>query len=137
VFTLIQTYKEMIEHYSPLLTSIKTMFGYKTHSLIGAATVSAGVIETFNTIINGTYMGVSGLLLIVISGLIIVDWGLGTAADDVIRYNMNGWNIPSLVKNGAVFTIPGSSFGGGLFFKEDGTKMYILTLGAIREYNLI
>ena len=71
----------MIEHYSPLITSIKTMFGYKTSSLLGASVASALSIESMIHLLwNGSYLGVSSALLVIVSFLILVDWGFGSAA---------------------------------------------------------
>ena len=74
-------FKTMIEHYSPLLTSIKTMFGYKSSSLIGASIFSAISIEAIiKFILHGQFMGVSVSLLLIISGFILTDWWYGTKA---------------------------------------------------------
>lgn len=70
----------MIDYYSPLLTSIKTMFGYKTSALFGASVTSAVSIEIINTLMNGTHLGVSVLLLVSVAFFIILDWLFGSAA---------------------------------------------------------
>lgn len=70
----------MIEHYAPLFTSIKTMFGYKTSSLWGASVFSAIGLEAIAFLWQGTHLGVSTALLSITSLLILVDWGFGSAA---------------------------------------------------------
>lgn len=70
----------MIEHYAPLITSIKTMFGYKTSSLFGASFFSAIGLETIAFLWNGTHLGVSTALLSITATLILVDWVFGTVA---------------------------------------------------------
>ena len=71
----------MIEHYSPLLTSIKTMFGYKTSSFIGTSIFSAITLEAIiKLVLHGQFMGVSILLLLIISGFILTDWWYGSKA---------------------------------------------------------
>ena len=71
----------MIQHYAPLLTSIKTMFGYKTTSLFGVSIFSAISLEVIiKTILQGQFMGVSILLLLIVSGFILIDWWYGTRA---------------------------------------------------------
>ena len=73
--------KAMIEHYGPFLTSIKTMFGYKTKSLIGASVISAISIEAITKyIMHGSFLGVSVLLLVIVCGLTLLDWLFGSAA---------------------------------------------------------
>lgn len=73
--------KQMIKHYAPLLTSIKTMLGFsKTSSLIGASTIFSLLTTIITYILNESFLGVSVLLLVVISCLIIVDQILGTSA---------------------------------------------------------
>ena len=71
----------MIEHYSPLWAVIKTFFGYKTTSLLGVSILSAITIESIiHYVLNGEFMGVSVLLIIIISAFIFVDWIFGSAA---------------------------------------------------------
>ena len=73
--------KRMIDHFSPLLTSIKTMLGFsKTSSLIGASTIFSLLTTIITYILNESFLGVSVLLLVVISCLILVDQVLGTSA---------------------------------------------------------
>ena len=73
--------KVMIEHYAPLLTSIKTMFGFKSSPVIGVAVTSAFSIETVtHLLLNGSFLGVSSVILIIVSFLILVDWAFGSAA---------------------------------------------------------
>lgn len=43
-------FKTMIEHYSPLMISIKTLFGYKTSSFIETSITVVGTIPTPNYI---------------------------------------------------------------------------------------
>ena len=74
-------FNQMIDHYSPLFTSIKTMFGYKSSSLLGASIFSAISIEAiFKYVLHGSFMGVSALMIITVSFLILVDWAFGSAA---------------------------------------------------------
>lgn len=70
----------MIEHYAPLVTSIKTLFGYKSSSLLGASFYSALGLEAIAFFWNGTHLGVSTALLSITALLILVDWGFGSAA---------------------------------------------------------
>lgn len=78
----------MIEHYGPLLTSIKTMFGYKTSSFVGASIFSAISIETIiKTILHGQFMGISILLLFVTNCFFLVDWIIGSAASRKLAKN--------------------------------------------------
>lgn len=73
--------KQMIDHFYPLLTSIKTMLGFsKTSSLIGASTIFSLLTTIITYILNESFLGVSVLLLVVISCLILVDQILGTSA---------------------------------------------------------
>lgn len=74
-------FKAMIEHYSPLITSIKTMFGYKSSSFLGASVFSAISIETISQLFfHGKFLQVPILLLVIVSGFILVDWIFGSAA---------------------------------------------------------
>ena len=70
----------MIEHYSPLLTSIKTMFGYKTSAFLGSSITIAGTITATREFLNQDYLGVSNWLLAIVSLLIIADWLIGSIA---------------------------------------------------------
>lgn len=71
----------MIEHYTPLFTNIKIMFGLsKGSNLIGASTSLSITTTLITCILNESFLGVSVLLLIVVAGLIIVDQVIGTAA---------------------------------------------------------
>jgi len=71
----------MIEHYAPLITSIKTMFGYKTSSFLGTSIFSAITLEAIiKLVLHGQFMGVSILLLIIVSGFILTDWWYGSKA---------------------------------------------------------
>ena len=68
---------EMIDHYTPLFTSLKTMAGYKTSSLMGASVFSAISMEAIIEIFQLNFLGVSlGLL----SFFILVDWWTGSVA---------------------------------------------------------
>ena len=70
----------MIEHYSPLLTSIKTMFGYKTVSFLGTSITVASTITAIREFLDGTYLGASNWLLAIVSILVIADWLIGSIA---------------------------------------------------------
>jgi hypothetical protein len=60
---------EMIDHYTPLFTSLKTMAGYKTSSLMGASVFSAISMEAIIEIFQLNFLGVS-----------LVDWWTGSVA---------------------------------------------------------
>lgn len=73
--------KKMIEHYTPLFTNIKIMFGLsKGNTLVGASTILSVITTLITYILNESFLGVSVLLLVVVAGLIMVDQFLGTAA---------------------------------------------------------
>jgi len=73
--------KKMIEHYSPLFTSIKIMFGLsKSNTLVGTSTLLSIITTLITYVLNESFLGVSVLLLVVISCLILVDQVLGTSA---------------------------------------------------------
>jgi len=76
-----EIYHRMIEHYTPLLTNIKIMFGLsKGSNLVGVSTSLSLVTTLISYILNESFLGVSVTLLVVISALIIVDQALGTTA---------------------------------------------------------
>lgn len=70
----------MIEHYTPLITSIKTMFGYKTTSLIGVSLVTSITIEGIVGVLDSSFLGVPVILTAIVSLFILLDWAFGTAA---------------------------------------------------------
>jgi len=73
--------KQMIEHYTPLFTSIKIMFGLsKSNTLVGTSTLLSIITTLITYVLNESFLGVSVLLLVVVAGLIMVDQLLGTAA---------------------------------------------------------
>ena len=77
----VEIFKHMIEHYTPLFTSIKIMFGLsKSNTLVGTSTLLSIITTLITYVLNESFLGVSVLLLVVVAGLIMVDQLLGTAA---------------------------------------------------------
>lgn len=75
-------YNDMIGHFTPLLASIKTMFGYKSTSLFGVSLFTAFSLEALMEILNIKFLGVSFALLLIIFLFIVIDWLTGTAASN-------------------------------------------------------
>jgi hypothetical protein len=73
-------FNDMIEYYTPLATSLKTMAGYKTSTLLGASVFSAITMETIASILKINFLGVSVGVLATISLFIVIDWWTGSAA---------------------------------------------------------
>lgn len=74
---------DMMEYYTPLLTSFKTMItGYKSGSLIGASLTTALSLEVLMKFLSMNFLGVSIGLLLLTCFFIIVDWWTGSVAAD-------------------------------------------------------
>lgn len=72
----------MIEYYTPLLTSIKTMLGYKSTSFLGASIFTALSLEAFTAMLSVSFLGVSIGLLLMIGLFILIDWFTGSSASN-------------------------------------------------------
>lgn len=75
-------FKDMIEYYTPLLTSIRTMLGFKSNSLFGASIASAISIEAIRNFLHQPFLGVSVGVLSMVALFIIIDWLIGSAASN-------------------------------------------------------
>lgn len=70
----------MIEYYTPLITSLKTMVGYKSGTLFGVSIASAITIEAIISILKLNFLGVSVGVIVMLAIFIVIDWFTGTAA---------------------------------------------------------
>lgn len=101
----------MIEYYTPLATSLKTMAGYKTGTLYGASIFSAITMETISSIFHLNFLGVSVGVLATISLFIVIDWWTGSAAShrEAKKAKENGneeeYNKRKLKSSKVTFTI--------------------------------
>lgn len=74
---------EMIEHYAPLMTSIKTMAGYKSSGFLGGSLVTAVSLEALAEVLQLDFLGVTVGMLAMVAFFIIADWWTGSAASNM------------------------------------------------------
>lgn len=102
---------EMIEHYAPLVTSLKTMVGYKTSTFVGSSIISAISLEALAELFQVDFLGVTIGMLAMVSFFIVVDWWTGSVASNMraVRYremgDMLGYERNRIKSSKVTFTI--------------------------------
>lgn len=102
---------EMIEYYTPLLTSLKTMTGYKSGSLVGASFATALSLEAVMEVLSMNFLGVSLGLLLLTCFFILIDWWTGSVAADrrskeaQIKEDKEGYEKNRLKSSKVTYTI--------------------------------
>lgn len=74
--------QDMYAYYSPLLTTFKTMAGYKTSNFLGGSVLSAVSLEAISVFLRLDFLGVTVGMIVTVALFILVDWWTGSAASN-------------------------------------------------------
>lgn len=76
--------QDILTYYTPLLTTFKSMAGYKTSDFVGGSVLSAVSLEAISVFLKLDFLGVTVGMLVTVGFFIIMDWWTGSAASQSI-----------------------------------------------------